>query len=334
MIDSYRFLIRLQWSDERFLSEIEAVSSEALAIDESAGETLPIDTSVVEDSALNEHTEPRKPEIEEICVANETAFKILYTAEMDPATEVADIPEDIRHSEEAALKPASRKPASSANIYVTKNVASLLKNAGISKRSTVAATKRKHPETKIVSNSPPKRPKEYCDLDMSNVALPQFVISSKKFVTQNNHLDGTDVIDDGTTDTKTAVRTLDVNMVQLTGSDAENLNFDCIQPVHQTDEDNGTSMYACKYCPKAFSTSYHLILHSRKSHVCQFCLKGFPKVAELHRHVKETHNEFECPFCDRVFVCNSNLRAHIRRTHNVRLPANVSLMTLDKKANP
>lgn len=298
-----------------------------LASEDSTVETLTIDTSTIEDSASNEQTEHKNLVIEEV---NESDFNVLYTAEMVPTTEMGDDNLEIDHIEEAAFEPTSKKTASSANIYVTNNVVSLLKNAGIAKQSTVAATKRKHPETKIIASSPPKRPKEYSDLDMSNIALPQFVISKKTFVTRNEPVDGIDLADDGTKENTTAVRTLDVNMVPLSGSDAGHLNFDCIQPVHQTEEDNGTSMYVCKYCPKAFSTSYHLILHSRKSHVCQFCLQGFPKVAELHRHVKETHNEFECPFCDRVFVCNSNLRAHIRRTHNVRLPANVSLMTLDK----
>lgn len=326
-------MIRLQWSDERFLAEFNLRSTE-----DSTAETLAIDSSTIEDSALDDQTEVKKSEIEEVIVANETAFKILYTAQMVPTTEVADTKESINHIEDAAIQIASRKTtSSSASIYVTSKVASLLKNAGIAEQSqqstTVAATKRKHPETKTVTNSPPKRPKEYCDLDMSNIALPQYVISSKTFVTRNEPIDGVDLVDDDTKDTTTAVRTLDVNMVRLSGSDAENLNFDSIQPVHKTEEDNGTTMYVCKYCPKAFSTSYHLILHSRKSHVCQFCLQGFPKVAELHRHVKEAHNEFDCPFCDRVFVCNSNLRAHIRRTHNVSLPANVSLMTLDKDSN-
>lgn len=325
-------MIRLQWSDERFLSEINVLSSEALSMEDSAVETLANDTTI-EDSSLEDQMQHNKPVIEEVCVANETAFKILYSAEMVPATAVDDISEDINKMEEATIKPASRKTPSTASIYVTNNVASLLKNAGIAKQSTVAATKRKHPETKTVTNSPPKRPKEYCGLDMSNIALPQFVISSKTFVTRNEPVDGIDLADDSTKDTTTAVRTLDVNMVRLSSSDAENFNFDSIHPVHQTEEDSSTSMYVCKYCPKAFSTSYHLILHSRKSHVCQFCLQGFPKVAELHRHVKEAHNEFQCPFCERVFVCNSNLRAHIRRTHNVRLPANVSLMTLDKDSN-
>lgn len=119
------------------------------------------------------------------------------------------------------------------------------------------------------------------------------------------------------------IKQIDVSAVRLLDG---HLNFDYDVP----EKDSSTSMYLCKYCPKAFSSPYHLIFHTRKSHVCQYCLQGFTKAQDLHKHVKE-HNSFECSFCNKIFGTNSNLRAHCKKIHNVLIPAHVAFIPMQEQ---
>ncbi|XP_037031247.1 transcriptional regulator ovo [Bradysia coprophila] len=151
------------------------------------------------------------------------------------------------------------------------------------------------------------------------VAVPQYTIT-----TQPQEVDMSDISllsKDRTT--PVIVKTVDVAAVHI-ASDNLDFNDSFLCKDYENDKD---SMYMCKYCPKAFASSHHLIVHTKKSHVCQFCLKGFRLPTELYEHIR-THKDFRCHICKKPFNTNSNLRSHLRKIHNLKLPANTSLLTL------
>lgn len=149
---------------------------------------------------------------------------------------------------------------------------------------------------------------------------------SNVFVTVPQYTVNTQIVDDecDSIQSKT-IKTIDVSAIRI----AQNHIPDCDEI--ETDDKEYVSdsiMYMCQYCPKAFSTSHHLLVHTRKSHVCLYCCAGFNKVIDLHKHVKEEHNKFGCPLCAKEFNSNSNLRAHIKRVHNVKLPSHMGFLTV------
>lgn len=159
--------------------------------------------------------------------------------------------------------------------------------------------------------------KRLSDSDSGNfVSVPQYTIT-----TQHQLVDDIFVSKDRAT--PVIVKTVDVAAVHISGDNLDfNDSFLC------KDYDNDTnSMYLCKYCPKAFASSHHLIVHTKKSHVCQFCLQGFQQATELYEHIR-THKDFRCHVCKKRFNSNSNLRSHLRKIHNLKLPANTSLLTV------
>lgn len=162
--------------------------------------------------------------------------------------------------------------------------------------------------------------KRLSDSDSGNyVAVPQYTIT-----TQRQELDMSDIFfpnKDQTT--PVIVKTVDVAAVQVS---SDNLDFNDSFMCKDYDND-ANSMYLCKYCPKAFASSHHLIVHTKKSHVCQFCLQGFRHATDLYEHIR-THKDFKCHVCKKRFNTNSNLRSHLRKIHNLKLPANTSLLTL------
>ncbi|XP_055692430.1 histone-lysine N-methyltransferase PRDM16 [Lutzomyia longipalpis] len=123
------------------------------------------------------------------------------------------------------------------------------------------------------------------------------------------------------------LKTLDVTGVVFSMSNPGVLEQDVVEAEQDKDD-----MYLCRYCPKSFSTAHHLMMHTRKAHMCQFCLQGFTKLDDLHIHIENEHKRFECHFCPREFTCNNNLRTHIKKRHGVPLPAYVSLITVEKEA--
>lgn len=212
------------------------------------------------------------------------------------------------------------------NIQLTNKVTSLLLNAGVkTKIGEFSKLKRKQAVSTQQRESNLKRLK--CDTPKSNelIMVPQLTFTSDKVEeADGNNSDNLDDCDDYNGQT---TKTLNIGAVQLTDA----FNFDSHSIDHLKDEVNGDDeIYSCKYCPKAFSSKFHLVVHTRKSHLCQFCLKSFAKPAELHFHVKETHNKFDCNICTKSFINNGNLRSHLRNTHNIKLPANVSLIKMQK----
>lgn len=84
--------------------------------------------------------------------------------------------------------------------------------------------------------------------------------------------------------------------------------------------------YVCKYCPKAYSTPYHLIYHLRRSHVCHFCFTAFESTADLNKHTSTLHADNTCLICDIAYASYTNLRAHQKKMHNFSLPPYVGLI--------
>lgn len=67
---------------------------------------------------------------------------------------------------------------------------------------------------------------------------------------------------------------------------------------------------------------------TKDKHICKFCLKPFPRSANLTRHLRTHTGEqpYSCPFCDRSFSISSNLQRHIRNIHNREKPFKCNLL--------
>lgn len=163
--------------------------------------------------------------------------------------------------------------------------------------------------------------RQLSDSDQNNyVSIPQYTITSQQ--------QDIDVISD-IFSTKEQTPPLNVKTVSVAAMHVTSDNFDFNASLVDYENDKD-SMYLCQYCPKAFASSHHLIVHTKKSHVCQFCLQGFRLSTDLYEHIR-THKDFRCHICKKNFNSNSNLRSHLRKIHNLKLPSNVSLLTLTKE---
>lgn len=162
-----------------------------------------------------------------------------------------------------------------------------------------------------------------------NIALPHFVITNN--IPKEGHADDDGNFLDSENDADKAkspskqVKTLTASII--VPNDLEQINKLGLSPLRT--EDDAQSIYQCTHCPKAFAAPYHLMIHMRKSHLCQYCLSTFDKINELYEHVKEAHQTFDCLLCGREFQSNGNLRQHMRKNHSIFLPAYISLLNLD-----
>lgn len=165
-----------------------------------------------------------------------------------------------------------------------------------------------------------------------NIALPHFII---EYANPNEHehrdMDGANKSDDADSQSdsesyRKKIKTLKPSAV--IPADLNKINELCRSPM-EIDGDNDTqSIYKCSHCPKAFSSPHHLIIHMRKSHMCQYCLATFSKINDLYSHVKEMHRTFDCLLCSKEFQSNGNLRQHMRKNHFIFLPAHTSLLNI------
>lgn len=166
-----------------------------------------------------------------------------------------------------------------------------------------------------------------------NIALPYFMIADN---TTNIDPVAQDDSETASHDTKKSdasqsvthskpIKTLTASLIVPTS--LEQINELAVSSL-QT-EDDAQSIFKCSHCPKAFAAPYHLMIHMRKSHLCQYCLSTFNKITEFYEHVKEAHQSFDCLLCDKEFQSNGNLRQHMRKNHAIFLPAYISLLNLE-----
>ncbi|XP_055315130.1 zinc finger protein 423-like [Sitodiplosis mosellana] len=164
-----------------------------------------------------------------------------------------------------------------------------------------------------------------------NIALPHFVIANAEFdehETQDTIENG---IKNGDGDSQSDSESYRKKIKTLKPSavippDLDKINELCMSPM-EIDGDT-QSIYKCSHCPKAFAAPHHLMIHMRKSHMCQYCLATFAKINDLYSHVKEMHKTFDCLLCSKEFQSNGNLRQHMRKNHSIFLPAHISLLNI------
>lgn len=171
---------------------------------------------------------------------------------------------------------------------------------------------------------------DHITVDLRTVLVPQYMISDLDLSTRP------DFQAVGTPSPNTQFRTMDVFARRLSHIGLQRVAQLIDQPVSAVvpaDAGDGTPapsiVYMCTYCTKAFATTHHLMVHTRKNHVCQFCMRTFGRPSELHLHMREAHRtvRYLCALCERDFRGNSNLRFHMKHTHMVSLPASWSLLS-------
>lgn len=160
-----------------------------------------------------------------------------------------------------------------------------------------------------------------------NIALPHFFIASVDMDDQETQVAfESDVNDmDGSKNEK-KIKTLRPSAI--IPPNLEKINELSMSPM-EMDADL-QAIYKCSHCPKAFASSHHLMIHMRKSHMCQYCLATFPRITDLCSHVKEMHKTFDCLLCSKEFQSNGNLRQHMRKNHSIFLPAHISLLNISE----
>lgn len=159
-----------------------------------------------------------------------------------------------------------------------------------------------------------------------NIALPHFIITDSAFEDNSQESKSFENDEDGITEPqKKSIKTLTPTVV--IPPDLNEINDFCMSPIEF--DGDGHSIFKCSHCLKAYSTPYHLMVHIRKSHICQYCwCEPFSKTTDLYEHVKESHKIFNCLLCRKEFQSNGNLRQHLRKNHGVALPAHISLLSV------
>lgn len=169
---------------------------------------------------------------------------------------------------------------------------------------------------------------------LNNIAFPHFVIANMDRESNADITNDEIYCDDGNVDAgdgnvqRKQVKTLKPSAI--IPSDLNKINELLSMPPleNDTDTDNKLTIFKCSHCPKAYASPHHLMVHMRKSHLCQYCLATFSKITDLYGHVKEEHRTFECLLCSKEFQSNGNLRQHLRKNHSIFLPAHISLLSV------
>ena len=89
-------------------------------------------------------------------------------------------------------------------------------------------------------------------------------------------------------------------------------------PVHP-----GSCKYSCRFCGKGFPRSANLTRHLRthtgeQPYKCKYCERSFSISSNLQRHIRNIHNRsidkpFRCHICDRAFHLQMNLDRHLQK---------------------
>lgn len=176
-------------------------------------------------------------------------------------------------------------------------------------------------------------------ISSSNIAFPHFVIANvdKEPNTMDTDVTNDEIYDgvcggggDSSDDKMQRKRVKTLKPSAIIPSDLSKINeLLSMSPLeNDTDTDTKSTIFKCSHCPKAYASPHHLMVHMRKSHLCQYCLETFSKITDLYGHVKEMHRTFECLLCAKEFQSNGNLRQHMRKNHSIFLPAHISLLSV------
>ncbi|XP_053688463.1 zinc finger protein 37-like [Sabethes cyaneus] len=109
---------------------------------------------------------------------------------------------------------------------------------------------------------------------------------------------------------------------------------DHVRRIHSA---NGVPSYKCDICGRTIRGgksvfNYHKRKHQHsKSHVCQFCGKGFTLRQYLKQHVTVVHTEVfphECKYCGKKFKLKWSMLAHEKNVHEKK---NQTFVTVDQQ---
>lgn len=173
---------------------------------------------------------------------------------------------------------------------------------------------------------------------LNNIAFPHFVIANMDKESNPDVTNDEMYCDDGNGSGNAGAGDSNVQRKQvktlkpsaIIPSDLNKINELLSMPPLENDTDTNTksTIFKCSHCPKAYAAPHHLMVHMRKSHLCQYCLATFSKITDLYGHVKQMHRTFECLLCGKEFQSNGNLRQHMRKNHSIFLPAHISLLSV------
>ena len=98
---------------------------------------------------------------------------------------------------------------------------------------------------------------------------------------------------------------------------------------HMTKVHDKKAKVACEYCGKMMYDKkvlkrHIMIKHNRDScpHQCPMCLKKFPMMSHLVKHISkshEKHDSLQCQFCEQVFVHQLCVDFHVKKVHALQM---------------
>ncbi|XP_055530772.1 zinc finger and SCAN domain-containing protein 12-like isoform X2 [Wyeomyia smithii] len=113
-----------------------------------------------------------------------------------------------------------------------------------------------------------------------------------------------------------------------------------ISHVKRIHSENGVPTYKCDICGRNIRgaikvINYHKRKHMHtKSHICQFCGKGFTMRQYLKQHVTVVHTEVfphECKYCGKKFKLKWSMLAHEKNVHEKKSQA---IVTVEQQMPP
>ncbi|XP_058443838.1 uncharacterized protein LOC131425743 [Malaya genurostris] len=238
----------------------------------------------------------------------------LQLADVDPFLEDEDECKVASGQEKLVLKPESdhAKPGkvhhAKPRFQLTNQVSNILRNVATS--SISFGGKRKESEEPVGSSTPLKMQRKDSHIERKlekTLVVPNYIFKSETDDTQKKN-----------------VLHIEKTTVSSSSQIISEKDFD-------RSESNG--IFYCTDCPKAFSAAYHLLVHTRSTHLCQYCLKHFDNVSDRNKHIREEHKTFKCSICNFQTHYATNLRAHLKKNHEVSLPAHVSILQVQQDCN-